>query len=148
MKNLMRKILSLLLFSTMAVIASCSDDDDNKAVVCNQVKSYITQHYPGAIIRDAEYSRGYLEVEIYHAAHIKDVYFDSTDNWVATKWDVSIVDLPAAVVTSLTENFPEYRIDDVDYVVTPEREAYYVELERGNYERTVYVATDGTILKE
>lgn len=148
MKNLIRNILSLVLFSAIAVLASCSDDDDNKAVVCNQVKSYITQNYPGAIIRDAEYSRGYFEVEIYHDARIKDVYFDGSDNWVATKWDVSIADLPAAVVTSLTENFPEYRIDDVDYVVTPERETYYVELERGNYERAVYITADGTILTE
>jgi hypothetical protein len=148
MKKLMKNILSLLLFSTIAVLASCSDDDNNKAVVCNQVKEYIAQHYPGAIIRDAEYSRGYFEVEIYHDARIKDVYFDNADRWVATKWDVSIADLPAAVVTSLRTSYQDYKIDDADFVVTPEREVYYVELERGNYERAVYVKADGTILSE
>ena len=148
MKKLMKNILSLLLFSTIAVLASCSDDDNNKAVVCNQVKEYIAQHYPGAIIRDAEYSRGYFEVEIYHDARIKDVYFDNADRWVAAKWDVSIADLPAAVVTSLRTSYQDYKIDDADFVVTPEREVYYVELERGNYERAVYVNADGTILSE
>ena len=146
--NLTKKMLSLIMLSAIAILGSCSDDDDNKAVVSEQVKEFIAQHYTGAVIKNAEYDKGYLEVEIYHDARIKDVYFTTADKWVATKWDISIADLPQKVITELTRNFPEYRIDDADFVVTPEREAYYVEIERGNYEKAIYLTADGTILGE
>ena len=121
--NLTKKMLSLIMLSAIAILGSCSDDDDNKAVVSEQVKEFIAQHYTDAVIKNAEYDKGYLEVEIYHDARIKDVLFNSGDEWVATSWDVSMMELPAAVPAAVKDAYPDYRIDDADYVVTPLREA-------------------------
>ena len=144
----MKKILSALMLISVIALGACSDDNDKRVVVDESVKTFILDKYPGAVIKDADYERGYLEVEILHDARIKDVYFTTADKWVATKWDISIADLPQKVITELTRNFPEYRIDDADFVVTPERETYYVEIERGNYEKAIYLTADGTILGE
>ena len=143
--NLTKKMLSLIMLSAIAILGSCSDDDDNKAVVSEQVKEFIAQHYTDAVIKNAEYDKGYLEVEIYHDARIKDVYFSSTDEWVATSWDVSAAELPAAVTAAVKESFPDYRIDDADYVDTPDGVYYSIELEKGERDVYIKVAPDGTI---
>lgn len=136
-----------MLISVIA-LGACSDDNDSRPVVDENVKNFILSTYPGAVIRDTDYERGYLEVEILHDSRIKDVYFNSADEWVATSWDVSTVELPAAVTATIKETFPNYRIDDADYVVTPQREAYRIDVERGNIEKVVYVNADGEILQE
>lgn len=144
----MKKVLSIMLFLAVAALSSCSDDNDNKAVVSDTVKTYILNNYPDAVIRDAERERGYLDVEIYHDSRIKDVYFNNSDKWVATEWDIAIADLPQAVTEAVRDNYPNYRIDDADYVMTPEKELYYIELERGNFEVAIYVTADGVILTQ
>lgn len=143
----MKKILSILMMLSIVALGACSDDDnDNNPVISENVKEFILSKYPGAVIRDTDYDRGYIEVEIYHDARIKDVFFTTGDTWIATKWDISTADLPAAVTTTLTENYPDYRIEDADFVVTPEREVYYIELERGNFEKSVNITADGEIV--
>ena len=144
----MKKLLSALMLISVIALGACSDDNDSRPVVDENVKNFILSKYPGAVIKDADYERGYLEVEIFHDARIKDVYFSSTDEWVATSWDVSAAELPAAVTAAVKENFPDYRIDDADYVVTPLREAYRIDVERGNIEKVVYVNAAGEILQE
>ena len=144
----MKKIWSTLLLFAVIALGACNDDDNNNPVVDEIVKAYISENYPGAVIRDTDYDRGFLEVEIYHDARIKDVFFNSLDEWVATSWDVSTADLPAAVTAKIAELYSNYRIDDADYVVTPLREAYRIEIERGNIEKIIYVSASGEILTE
>ena len=144
----MKKILSALMLIGIIALGACSDDNDSRPVVDESVKSFILSKYPGAVIKDADYERGYLEVEIFHDARIKDVYFSSTDEWMATSWDVSAAEIPTAVTAAVKESFPDYRIDDADYVVTPEREAYRIDVERGNIEKVIYLNAAGEILQE
>ena len=144
----MKKIWSALLLFAVIALGACNDDDNNNPVVDEIVKAYISENYPGAVIRDTDYDRGFLEVEIYHDARIKDVFFNSLDEWIATSWDVSTADLPAAVTAKITELYSNYRIDDADYVVTPLREAYRIDIERGNIEKIIYVSAAGEILTE
>ena len=144
----MKKICSTLLLFAVIALGACNDDDNNNPVVDEIVKAYISENYPGAVIKDTDYDKGFLEVEIYHDARIKDVFFNSLDEWVATSWDVSTADLPVAVTAKIAELYSNYRIDDADYVVTPSGESYYIEVERGNIERAFYIAADGTIVSE
>lgn len=144
----MKKILSALMLISVIALGACSDDNDKRVVVDESVKTFILDKYPGAVIKDADYERGYLEVEILHDARIKDVLFNSADEWVATSWDVSTMELPAAVPAAVKDAYPDYRIDDADYVVTPLREAYRIEIERGNIEKIIYVSASGEILTE
>lgn len=144
----MKKIISALMLLGIIALGACSDDNDNTPVISNNIKEFILQNYPDAVIRDADYDRGYIEVEIYHDSRLKDVYFTTSDAWVATKWDVSIADLPTAVTTTIAESYPDYDIDDADKVTTPEKTVYYIELERGNFEKSIYITPEGEVVTQ
>ena len=46
-----------------------------------------------------------------------------------------------------SQEYQDYRIDDAEYIQTPESEYYLIELEgRGDSERNVRITSDGTIL--
>ena len=144
----MKKIISALMLLGIITLNACIDDNENTPVISDSIKEFILLNYPDATIRDADYDRGYTEVEIYHDARLKDIYFSTSDAWVATKWDVSIADLPTAITATLAEHYPDYRIDDADKVTTPERTLYYIELERGNYEKSIYITPEGELVTQ
>lgn len=131
----MKKLFPIIIL-LLSVIAC---DDDNRFPVNDTVIDFINKEYRGAVIREAEYNdNGLLEVEIRHDSRIKDVYFDSDDNWVYTSWDVSVLALPAAVMNAVEQAYPGYRIDDADYVQRSEGPLYKLEIEKGELEKTVY----------
>ena len=129
-------------------LAACSDgdDDDDNVATPHAAKAFIKTKYPGATIRHSEYEQnGLLEVEILHDSRIKDVFFNSANEWVKTDWDVSLAELPTAVTDAVSAEYSDYRIDDADYEERPNGVYYKLELERGNYERYVYVTPEGVI---
>lgn len=141
----MKKILSILMLLPLAFVGiSCDDDDDNNVAINDNVRTYINTHYPGAVIHEAEYQYGLLEVDIYHDSREKEVYFDD-DVWVMTMWDVAINALPEAVTAAIAVAYPGYRAEDAEHVETPEGIYYSIDLELGERDILVMVAPDGTI---
>ena len=49
-------------------------------------------------------------------------------------------------MTAYVITFPEYRTDDADFVETPDGNYYLIELERGNEDRYVRIAEDGSLI--
>ena len=107
----------MILFS-LPVIVACSDDDNEMKVDLNSaVIEFIDSRYQGAKLRSSEFeSNGLLEVEILHEGKVKDLYFDSQSKWVYTSWDVRQNELPQVVKSAVAEAYPEYRIDDIDFI--------------------------------
>ncbi len=119
----------------------------NSSMLSETVTTFINTKYPGATIREFEYDDGYLEVEIYHDSREKNVYFNGSEEWVRTEWDVRASELPTAVTTAIQNSqYSTYQIDDIEYVETPTTEYYLIELEKGNSEVTLRITPDGTIL--
>lgn len=119
----------------------------NGGMVDGSIEEFIADKYPGARIIEQDWDDGYLEVEIWHDGKEKDVYFNGAGEWVWSQWDVRISELPEAVTSALSKEYPDYRIDDAEYIQTPESEYYLIELEgRGDSERNVRITSDGTIL--
>ena len=87
-----------------------------------------------------------FEIDILHENVEKDVYFDRDGNWVETNWDVPADYLPDAVNQALAKAYPEYIVDDADYVERPEIIYYEIELQKGGVEIVVYVTPEGEIL--
>ena len=141
----MKKILSIMMLLTLAIAGIGCDDDDNNVTLNDNVRTYINTHYPDAVILESVYNYGYLEVDIYHDSLNKELYFNSNDAWVKTTWDVAINALPSAVTSAIATEYPDYRIDDADYVDTPDGVYYSIELEKGERDVYIKVAPDGTI---
>lgn len=143
----MKKLFPLMLLAVAFAFASCSDDDDNRIPVTEAYKSFINSKYPGAIIHHAEHDKnGYVEVEITHDGHRKDVYFNSADEWVVSMWDVSLASLPEVVKNAISATYPTYTLDEADYIQRPTIEYYEVEIRKGGFEQLVLVAPDGMII--
>ena len=143
----MKKLFPVILFSLFALVA-CSDDDHDNVPLNNAVIEFINDRYQGAKIRSSEYeSHGLLEVEIFHEGKVKDVYFNSQSNWLYTSWDVRRADIPSVVKSAVSEAYPGYGIDEVDFVERETISYYAVEVQKGNAEIMVYVSPDGEILE-
>ena len=142
----MKKLLPFFILSLFAFVA-CDDDDDRNVPLNNAVMQFIDSRYPGATVRSSEFEKnGTLEVEIRHDGKIKDVYFNSQSNWLYTSWDVRVADLPQVVKGAVSGAYPDYRIDEADFVERETINYYAVELERGGIDLWIYVSPEGNIL--
>lgn len=142
----MKKLFPLLFFALFAFVA-CDDDDDKRVPLDKSVVEFIESKYAGAKIRHSEYSdNGLVEVEILHNSIIKDVYFDRSDKWVYTSWDVRLSEVPSVVADALSAAYPDFRVDDVDYIEREQAVYYEFELEKAGAEIFVNISPDGEIL--
>jgi hypothetical protein len=129
-------ILNTIFMLTVGAALSvngCNSDLSNWSIgsgSADTVGAFIETKYPGARIVERDMDDGRMELEIWHGGHSKDVYFDYEGKWLYTTWDVFTLTLPGYVKQAASEKYPNYRIDDADYLQTPEGEFYSLELER------------------
>lgn len=126
------------------------DDQDNYLPIPQltaKMKSFIERKYPEAKIMEIDKEdSSYTEVDILHNGSSKEVLFNQGGDWISTSWDVDII--PVTVGTTISEQFPEYHIDDSEYFETLSEGNYYlIELEADNRpDKKIKVTSDGTIL--
>lgn len=111
-----------------------------------QFSDFLNERYPGARIIEVDREANGYEVDIVHDGRGKEVVFDLDGNWVMTSWDIRLVEVPEVVKNAALAQYPDYRLDDADFVETPSASYYLIELERGEREVKVKVAADGTVL--
>ena len=139
----MKKLLPILLIS-LAALWSCEEEN---IAINNEIKNFIEQRYDGATILYAEKDfNGEIDVEIIHDNTKKEVKFNRKNQWINTTWDVAINQLPEIVIENVQNSYPQYVIDDADYVETPTGDYYRIELEKGEWEKVVLVTLDGVII--
>ena len=139
----MKKLLPIL-FLSLAVLWAC---DEVNIAVNDNIRDFIEQKYEGAKILYAEKEfNGEIDVEIIHNDTRKDVKFNRREEWISTTWDVPVSQLPDVVRERVQDSYPEYRIDDADYIETPAGDRSKLEIERGEWDRTIFVTPDGIIL--
>lgn len=121
--------------------------DSDRPIISESIKSFINERYPEAIIHSAEYEQNnLLEIEISHNKLKKNVYFDTSDKWVYSEWEISANMLPDNVVVTLLQGLSDYRVDDVNYVENATEYYYVISLEKGNIEKTFIVKSNGDII--
>lgn len=122
-----------------------SSAGDNNVPVKDNLQSFIDQRYPGAVILEKDYDRGYLEISILHDGIEKEIKFDGQDQWIRTEWEVR--ELPEAVKNAITAQ--GYTLDDheFDYVETADSTWYEVEVRQGRNELKLHISPAGEILR-
>lgn len=118
--------------------------------VADDVAAAIGERYPGAVILEKDYDDGYMEIDIRHDGRIKEVRFNGRGEWVDTTWDVRPDELPAAVSTSLAENYAAWRASEAEAVEFELGRFYLVELDgmHSAAELKVKLAENGHVLAE
>lgn len=128
-------------------VVSLETETGGGAVVDEAIRKFIAEKYPNAVVRDAEYDDGLLEVEIRHDGKEKEVYFNGAKAWVRTEWDIRRSELPAAVIAAIAASqYAAYAIEDITYVETPDGACYRIELEQGDREVKIRMDASGRIL--
>jgi hypothetical protein len=140
------KKLSILIITIFAFVAC--DMDDHNVALNRTVENFIEERYEGANILQAESEGlGTIEVEFIHDGRKKTAYFEKRSNdWIYTTWDVTIGEVPDIVKETLQNSYPDYVIEDINYVERPNANYYEFELEKGIIEITRYITPDGELL--
>lgn len=137
------------IFVTTDGVIISNASEANSSVLSDAIKIFIEQRYPNARIVDVEYERnGIFDVNIKHDNIVKEVYFNKASEWLYTAWDVSVASLPDIVADAVAQAYPHYTFDGADFVESADGNYYRVEVERGNFEKNVYVTVEGEIITE
>ena len=147
--------IGLLAFFAAGAMWACSDDHDEHLLprqLPQAVTEFIAQQYPGARIVGGERERNpfySLEVEIVDGTTVREVRFDTADQWVETKTEIRSSDVPTVVLDALrASQYGTWRIDEVDHYASPAREWYRFELDNPASDRDteIDILPDGTLL--
>ncbi|MDO4180853.1 MAG: PepSY-like domain-containing protein [Bacteroidales bacterium] len=97
-----------------------------------EIDGYIQQRYPGAIVKDKDYDKNGVEVELsYNGTEIK-VQFDLETQgyvWVSSEWDLNYQQesvVPAAIRKTLDSKYAAYRLYFLKYNEKSKGEDYYM----------------------
>ena len=138
MKKQFLLISALVCALTLTFTACANNDDDIRfSDVPDSVQSSFQNLYAETSVK-WEVENGLYKAELWVKGKEVDVYFKPDGTWVRTDSDFSPMGLPTAVVSYVETNYPDYRIDDADYVETPTGNYYEIELEK-NGTRDVYL---------
>lgn len=141
--TIMKKLFPILFIPLFALLA-CEEEN---IAINNDIRNFIEQKYEGATILYAEKDfNGEIDVEIIHNNIKKEVKFNRKNQWINTSWDVAIHQLPDIVQESVQNSYPQYIIEDADYVEAPTGDYYRIELEKGEWEKIILVTADGEII--
>ena len=125
-----------------------NDDNPHPVTVPEVLKTAINTQYPGAVILEIEVEKGITEIDIKHENIVKEVHFNSSNEWLYTSWDVKRKDVPANVMSTIIRDYATYEIDDIDYKESADGSKLYIfELEQGNDEIHVKIDTEGNVVK-
>ena len=135
-------ILASLFLAAHCMLASCSDDDLNAKQVPDAVMQTFSARFANTEATWEKEDKQY-KAEFWLNGRETEAWFRPDGTWVRTETDVLITELPAAVTTYVTENYPDYVIDDADRVETPDNTYYEIELEKKDRDVQLRLTPDG-----
>lgn len=145
--------LFLALFGAM-VMTSCSNDDDDIPVsdVPNVVLDSFDSKFPTASRAEWEKKQGYIVADFWQDGMETHVWYNPNGDWLMTEYDlgVNVSALPQAVQSAFQSGqYGTWRVDDIDKYERPNDTFYLIEIEtKGERDRDLYYAPDGTLLKD
>ena len=103
------------------------------------IKDEIAKLYPGSTIFEIDPDNGGTEVDILHDNIHKEVWFDSSNTWLYTEWEIRQQAVPQEVLTALNKSYGSYRVEEVHAIQKSEGLYYEFELESADdRDMTVY----------
>lgn len=132
----MKRILSILILLAtplllVSYLTSCDDDDDlSTSEVPSAVLTTFNLMYSDAVSTKWEKDTNYYKAEFYNSAGNEvDAWFIADGTWIRSETDILPADLPQAVQNYVATNYPDYYIDDAEYIQTTSSSYYLLELE-------------------
>lgn len=132
MKKQILLMAAFLCAMSLGFTACDEDEDIHYASVPYNVQNNFQNLFstPNNVYVKWEKEHGLYKAEFWNDGRQVEVWFQSNGTWVRTERDMSPMELPDAVKVYVAMNYPNYRIDDSDYVETPAGNYYELELEK------------------
>jgi len=123
-----------------------NDNDYLPITLPNGVSQFLADRYPDYRLVDTDVDDGRIEVELIHGKFKREAQFTTEGDWVYTETEVGLNDVPEAITDVLSESeYSIYRVDDIDFIETPEGAYYHFELELGNDDVEVRIHENGEL---
>jgi len=108
-------------------------DNDNNYLptnLPNNVTELLNDRYPDHRIIDVETDDNRITVELLDGSTHREADFATDGSWIRTETDVRLNAVPDAVLDALAASeYSAYRVDDIDFIETPDGNYYQFELE-------------------
>ena len=152
----MKKVWFILLPLVMVCfgISSC-DDEDPMIDLPTIVDNYLNTNYPDYEVDESELETDCKGAEVYEVElegpgdDEIELTFDSEGNFLYAETEIGIDELPAAVSSSISSNYPDYSIEEAEQLdMFDDTVRYEVELKSGSSTLEVIFAADGTVICE
>ena len=116
-----------------------------------QVRQAFETLFPGAIHVEWDKEFSTYKADFYHEGREKEAQFDNEGNWMRTKTELSIVEVPAPVIEAAHE-YCDWEIDDVClYEQANGVAAYYLiefDQDMSPREKQLHILPDGIIVTD
>ena len=147
---MMKILLTITAFTTVILFASCSTQDIPSSKVPSVVLNTVVEKYSATNKVD------WKKVDKRYEAEVKlndstDVTFliDDAGKIMQQKEDISRTEIPAAILTTINNNYIDYTIDDVEKLAIGNKNFYQFELEgSGKKDLNLVFSEDGTLTNE
>ena len=107
----------LLCLCSLTLLASCNNNSRQKVSTENistSILKFLKHKYPTATILKTEKEHNGTEVDIREKNMHKEIWFDTKDQWVSTKWEIDSRNVPVAIMDALLSSaYSGYRIEDI-----------------------------------
>ncbi len=139
------KVIGIALIVSAQLSAQDVDIDN----VPMEVMGMFNQYYAEATHVTFEMENGNYEVDFKMEGKDYTSLFTTKGDWIETKYDIMVSELPKSVSQSIEKTYPEYKIDDIEKIETPnDGNKYKVEIEKGATEMHLLLNEKGEILKK
>lgn len=146
----MNKIFIITLVLCTFFFAACGQNSDVPSKVKTAFKNKISNAKNLEWEFDKEDNLWEAEYKINNTEYTS--VFTKEGSWIETEHSIKHSDLPQAVKNTLKADYPEYEIEEIEFVETPEGKYYELEVELENENKEVeyelLIKADGKVVKK
>ncbi len=140
----MKKIIVLIVVLLNSIVSFGQDISVDK--VPSVILNVFQQNFPKAVDVEWELDKKLYKVEFDIDQQEHEVWIDPDGNIVKQKQEISLQDLPKQVSASIATNYKEYRVDEIEKMITGTKTLYKVELKKGFKELDVWFDMQGKVI--
>lgn len=146
----MKTIFSLLAVSFLLFpqFLCAQYENEQNPTLPQSLKDKFDATNAGASDVEWEWEDDHFEVEFLNANSIREeIWYDNSDNVIRDKTEITKKDLPQAVLDAITQNYAEYKLDEIEKIIIKGKEVQYkVELESFTQEWRIWFSETGSEL--
>lgn len=156
MKKQMKHFAWIACMATAMIgLQSCDNDDKDLAQAPTDIQKAFDAKYPDTHVTEWELDRGEYKADFYYSDATytgieATAYFSQSAQWLRTEFEVIGLyhsgKLPEAVKTTISREAGTAKVDDVDFIDTPDTDYYLVEIDQEPNDRYLKIGEDGSIL--